>query len=120
MDNIVRKGDIACNNHYLLSLQCFLPYLTLIFHFKCALILSQKTNFRLFQIEKVCRRQFFNFAENGRKFLKRVEKLWEKEKLLVKSNFSIFHIVFYLFQKLPTIFIKFEIVVYKLFQFGRV
>ena len=44
--------------------------------------------------------------------------LWEKEKLLVTSNFSFSHSGFYLFGKPFVIFIKFEIVVYKLFQFG--
>ena len=34
MENIVRKGEIACNK---LFSQCFLPYMTLIFHFKCTL-----------------------------------------------------------------------------------
>ena len=41
-----------------------------------------------------------------------------KEKLLVMSNFSISHSVFYLFRELSAIFMKFEIVVCKLFQFG--
>ena len=37
----------------------------------------------------------FKIDENGRKFSKRVEKtLWEKEKLLVTSNFSVSHCVF--------------------------
>ena len=49
-----------------------------------------------------------------------IKTLWEKEKLLVMSYFSFPHIVFYLFQKLSAIIIKFEIVVCKLFQFGRV
>ena len=44
----------------------------------------------------------------------------EKEKLLVTSSFSFSHIVFYLFRKLSAIFLKFEIVVSKLFQFERV
>ena len=44
----------------------------------------------------------------------------EKEKLLVTSNFSISYSVFYLFEELSAIFIRFEIVVCKLFQFGRV
>ena len=39
---------------------------------------------------------------------------WEKEKLLVTSNFSFFHSVFFPFGELSTIFIKFEIVVCKL------
>ena len=45
---------------------------------------------------------------------------WEKEKLLVTSNFSFSHSVFYLSEELSAIFINFEIVVSKLFQFGRV
>ena len=40
---------------------------------------------------------------------------WEKEKLLIMSNFSFFHSVFYPCQKRSAIFIKFEIVVCKLF-----
>ena len=47
-------------------------------------------------------------------------KHWEKEKLLVTSNLSFSHSVFYLFWKLSAIFVKFEIVVCKPFQFGRV
>ena len=46
--------------------------------------------------------------------------LWEKEKLLITSNFSFSHSVFYLFGELSTIFNKFEIVVCQLFHFGRV
>ena len=45
---------------------------------------------------------------------------WEKEKLLVTSNFSFSHSVFYLFRELTAVFITFEIVVCKLFEFGRV
>ena len=45
---------------------------------------------------------------------------WEKEKLLVTSNFSFSHSVFNPFRELSAILIIFEIVVYKLFQFGRV
>ena len=44
----------------------------------------------------------------------------EKEKLLVTSNFYFSHSVFYPFGELSAIFIKLEIVVCKLFQFGRV
>ena len=39
-----------------------------------------------------------------------------KEKLLVTSNFSFSHSVFYQFGELSAIFIKFEIVVCKLFE----
>ena len=49
-----------------------------------------------------------------------MKTLWEKEKLLVTSNFSISHSVFYLFGEVFAIFIKFEIVVCKLFHFGTV
>ena len=46
--------------------------------------------------------------------------MWEKEKLLVTSDFSFPHSVFYSFWEHSAIFIKFEIVVCKLFQFERV
>ena len=49
-----------------------------------------------------------------------LKTLWEKEKLLVKSNFSFSRSVFYPSRELSAIFIKFEIVIFKLFQFGRV
>ena len=49
-----------------------------------------------------------------------LKTLWEKEKLLVMSNFSFSHSVFYLFGELFAIFIRYEIVVCKHFQFGRV
>ena len=44
-----------------------------------------------------------------------LETLWEKEKLLVLSNFSYSHSVFYPLRELSAIFNKFEIVVCKLF-----
>ena len=49
-----------------------------------------------------------------------LKTLWDKEKLLITSNFSFSHSVFYSFRVLSAIFIKFEIVVCKLFQLGRV
>ena len=49
-----------------------------------------------------------------------LKTLWEKEKILVTSNFPLSHSVFYSFEELSAIFVKFEIVVCKLFQFGRV
>ena len=49
-----------------------------------------------------------------------LKTLWEKEKLLIMSNFSFFHSVFYQFGELSAIFITFEVVVCKVFQFGRV
>ena len=48
-------------------------------------------------------------------------KHWgEKEKLLLTSNFYFSRSVFYLFGEFSAIFIKYEIAVCKLFQFGRV
>ena len=49
-----------------------------------------------------------------------LKTLWEKEKLLVTSNFPFSHSVFYPFWDLAAMFIKFKIVVYKLFYIGRV
>ena len=49
-----------------------------------------------------------------------LKTLREKEKLLIMSNFSFSHSVFYLFVELSVIFKKFEVVVCKHFQFGRV
>ena len=46
--------------------------------------------------------------------------LWEIEKLLVTSNFSFTHSVFYPLRELSGIFMKFKIVVCRLFQFGPV
>ena len=49
-----------------------------------------------------------------------LKTLWEKEKLLVTSNFSFSQSVFYLFGELLAIFIKFKIVVCKVYEIGRV
>ena len=49
-----------------------------------------------------------------------LKTLREKKKLLIKSKFSFSHSVFYLFGELCSSFNKFEIVVCKTFQFGRV
>ena len=43
-----------------------------------------------------------------------LKTLWEKEKLLVTSNFSFSHSIFYPFGELSSTFIKFKIVVCKL------
>ena len=49
-----------------------------------------------------------------------LKTLWKKEKLLVTSNFSSSHCIFYPFGELYAIFIKFKIVVCRVFQFGRI
>ena len=53
----------------------------------------QMTNFRQFQIERVCRRQF-QIWRKRQKIIKTDRKHWKKEKLLVTSNFSFSHSVF--------------------------
>ena len=42
-------------------------------HWVVCLTLSQMTYFRLFQTERVCKRQFQIFVENGRKLSKQVQ-----------------------------------------------
>ena len=37
MENILRKGEIACKKQFLLFSQCFLSYTVLIFHIRCTL-----------------------------------------------------------------------------------
>ena len=49
-----------------------------------------------------------------------LKTLWEKEKLLVTSNFSFSHSVFYMFGELSAIFVNLKIVVCQNFEFGRV
>ena len=53
----------------------------------------QTTNFRLFQTERVCRRQF-QIWRKWQKAIQTGRKHWEKEKLLVTSNFFFSHSVF--------------------------
>ena len=105
------------------------------------------TNFRHFEtLTENIEEDNLKFDENGRKFPTWVENavdkgeialwlsrsqtspgwtsllktLWEKEKLLVTSNFSFSNSVFYPFWELYGIFITFEIGICKLFEFGRV
>ena len=49
-----------------------------------------------------------------------LKTLWKQEKLLITSNFSFSHSVYYPFGKDFNIFIKFEVVICKLFQFGGI
>ena len=49
-----------------------------------------------------------------------LKTLWEKEKLLVTSNFYFSHSVYNLCGEPSAIFVQFKIVVCKFFQFGRV
>ena len=49
-----------------------------------------------------------------------LKTLWEKKKLLVTSNFFFYHSASYPSREFSAIFVKFEIVVCQLFQFGSV
>ena len=65
------------------------------------------------------------FVKKGDNVFKRLltsllKTVWEKEKLLVMSNFSFSHSVFYPPGELSAIFVKFETVICRLFQFERV
>ena len=55
----------------------------------CILTLYQTTNFRLFQTERLCRRQF-KFDENGRKFFKQVENTVGKGEIARHEQFLLF------------------------------
>ena len=94
MENMVRKGEIACYKQFLL----FSVFSTAIY-------------INPFPHNDTFRRPWETSL---------LKTLWEKEKLLVMSNSSFYHCVFYLFWDLSAVFVKFEIVVCKFFQFGRV
>ena len=88
-------------------------------HTSCTLLC---TNLNLFEEDPA---NFLNPFPNKPWFLRAcstslLKTLWEKKKLLVTSNFFFSHSVFYPFRELSTIFIKFKIVICKLFAFGRV
>ena len=89
--------------------------------------IAQMSNFTFshYVFHAMCILKFFNPFPNKPWFLRvcstsLLKTQWGKEKLLVTSNFSFSHSVFYPFGELYTIFIKLKIVVCKLFQFGRV
>ena len=63
-------------------------------HFSVSLTLSQTTNFRLFQTERNGKRQFQILITIAERSPNGYKTLWEKEKLLVTSNFSFSHGVF--------------------------
>ena len=46
---MVKKGEIACDMQFLLCSQCFLPYMVLIFHFKCSFEMLSAICFNLDQ-----------------------------------------------------------------------
>ena len=74
MESIVRKGEIACNKHFLLFSQCFLPYMVHIFHFKLKEFADDN----------------FKFDENGRKLSKGVENTVGKGEIVRYEQFLLF------------------------------
>ena len=120
MENIVEKEENAVYQHFLLFPQCFQKAFSSTGASK-VVIVWQRVNVGLHTQCMWC----FNPFPNKPWFLSvcsssRLQTLWEKEKLLVMSIFSFSHSVFFLFGELSAITIKFEIVVSKLFQFGKV
>ena len=130
--NTVGKGEIARNEQFLLFPQCFSTRLDNFLPFSSNLKLSSANSFSL-EESKICRLIMgstccnisINPFQNKPRYLRvsctcLLKTLREKEELLVTSKFSFSHSVFYTFGRLSTIFLKFKILVCKLFQFGRV
>ena len=112
VENTVRKEEIACNKQFLLFSWCCLPYMVLIFHFRCTLkcclqlvsiwtslkfcrlgngLILYQTNFKPFQIHSVCRRQ--NKCDQKIKIClgKRRRKLcWKRRKCWLPAFFFLF------------------------------
>ena len=90
VENSLGKGENAGYQHFSFS-QCFSKP-SFLGHKKLRLcgielILSQMTNFKLFKTDRIRRYVNLKIDENG-EFSNRVKTQWEKEKLLVVSNFS--------------------------------
>ena len=91
------------------------------FHLSVIFILSYLFIFSIWTSLKFCR--LVNPLPNKPWFLRvcstsLLKTLWKKKKLLVTSNFSFSHSVFYHFGEFCAFFIKFRIVVSNLFQLG--
>ena len=110
VQNISGKEENADKQHFLLFPQCFLVYLWQILSFDPQLICfvlsgvdSNSVNSKPFPKRQIldCSKMKaflydnFYFLINGRKLSKKGKKtLWEKEKLLGTSDFSLFNTVF--------------------------
>ena len=97
-ENIVGKGEIACNKQFLLFPQCFLLNQIIVSPF--VLIFDIISLFAAELEDPTTDNPFPNKPWFLRVCSARLLKtLWEKEKLLVKSNFSFSHSVFYSFRR---------------------
>ena len=117
------KEKLLVTSNFSFSHHVFLHYMTLIFHFKCTLKISLVICFNLDQSKILSPHKGLTHSQTNPGFYVSVsllKTLWEKEKLLITSNSSFSHSVFYPFGKFSGIFINFKIVVCKPFQFGRV
>ena len=65
-----------------------------ILSFGNGLTVSQMTNFRLYQTERVLEMIISNLMKMAENSLNGWKTLWEKEKLFLRSNFSFSHSVF--------------------------
>ena len=128
--NTVGKGENIGNQHFLLFPQYCLPFTKQISYlqshlFCCLHMLSIWTSLNFCHLvkklsqTKICLLAYNPFPKKPW-FLRvctnsLLKGLWEKEKLLVTSNFSFSHRVFYPFEELSAIFIKVKIVLRKQF-----
>ena len=74
VENIVRKGEIACNKQFLFFSQCFLPCMVLISSFKCTL---------------KCRLHLFQFGPVEKNFIWKWVKLFGLVKILISFPISV-------------------------------
>ena len=124
-ENLVRKAENGGNQHFLLFPHFFFYQRKKLHHLGAILNLIARNVFNLEQSKLLSPDNIAIPFPNKPWFLRvcnisLLKTLWEKEKLLVTSNFSFSHSVFYSFGELTAIVITFEIVVCKLFEFGRV
>ena len=121
-ENIVGKGEIARNEQFLLFPQCFLLnqiIVSLFFHIFCILSLFaaelEKPKIGISHKGLISAKSLYlTLSKTSPGFKCLLKTTWEKEKLLITSNFSFSHSVFYHFGELSAIFIKLRIVVCKL------
>ena len=117
VENMVEKGENAAYQHFLLFPQCF----------ERASFTDTSKGVTSFPdtSKSVTVREWVTPFPN-KPWLLRVcstslmKTLWENKKLIITSNSSFSHSVFYPSEKLSAIFINFKIALCKLFQFGRV
>ena len=124
-ENIMGRGENAGHQHFLIF-----PYVFYVFREKEKSPFQQHLFCRL-QMLSIWPSLKFYLLVKSQPFLEQAlfslvcktslfKTLLEKDKLLIMSNSSFFHSVFYPFGELFAIFIEFKIVVCKLLKFGRV